>query len=365
MNIHFSEEKNKTEILFTKKEETLSILNEIHLEGRASFLIDKNVKNLFKSELQFTASTENNIMSVEPGEEAKSWEELKNILSFLTQRKQERSSPLIVIGGGSACDIGAFAASIYRRGIPLILIPTTLLAMVDAALGGKTAINYKENGRLYKNSIGSFYPASKIYCSPFWLETLHERERVSGVGELLKTLWLKGIDPPLKEIKEWIYSTNLERSAEIIKTKLWQFIQKSMEIKANIVEKDPKDKNGIREALNYGHSLAHALESIAKGEISHGEAVIWGMWIETDFFSPDGAFSSYLFKKIQELDLKLPSSFQNINSDDIEQCLKYDKKMKNQEISIQALTDLGKIEKKMLCIKKFSSFSADKLNSLN
>ena len=363
MDAYFPSIDKKTEIFFPRKKKMIDLINQMCTEEKVSFLIDKCVKDLFKNQLHITATHTKNVMTVNSGEQFKSWEGLHKILSFLVNNKQERNSPIVVIGGGSICDIGAFAASIYRRGIPLILIPTTLLSMIDASLGGKTAVNYKEGKKLYKNSIGTFYPASRIYCSSFWLQTLNKKEKISGIGELFKILWIRGIDPPLEEIKAWISCADPKKSNEIIETKLWHLIQKSIEIKIDIVKKDPVDRNGIREVLNYGHSLAHALESISNGKISHGEAVIWGMWIETDFFAPESKFSAFLLERIQKLGLKIPLSLQKVKSSDIEPYLKQDKKVRDKKLSIRALTDLGEIKKKIVHIEEFSTFSANKLNS--
>ena len=202
-----------------------------------------------------------------PGEAAKSWDELERILSGMLAADLTRDARVVGVGGGVVCDITALAASLYLRGCALVLIPTTLLAMVDAAIGGKTGINYGG----YKNIIGTFYPANEIRICPATLATLPEREYRSGLAEVIKTALLG--DAELLARLENEMSRVLERDEQLLEELVWECVA----VKGSIVEADLTE-TGVRAFLNLGHTFAHALESVqGLGSWSHGEAVAWGI----------------------------------------------------------------------------------------
>lgn len=268
------------------------------------------------------------------GESAKQWRELEMLLSHLAQKNVERSTTLVVVGGGAALDIGSLAASLYRRGMPLILVPTTLLAMVDATIGGKTAIDNGSGLALMKNFAGSFYPAQEVWINLDFLRTLPKRERISGAGEVWKTAWITG-----KKIDAEAIGAFVESGA--IRSALLPTIKTCLEIKKKIVEKDPLDKKRIREVLNFGHTVGHALESLSQGELSHGEAVLWGMAVETTLLGKKGeSMQKEIFAVIRDLQLKLPAVFQKNN---FLQALMADKKKKAGQWEMSLLTRPGKI----------------------
>ena len=178
-----------------------------------------------------------------------------------------RDTCFIGVGGGVVCDITAFAASIYMRGAPLILVPTTLLAMVDASLGGKTGIDFKG----YKNILGSFYPANEIRVYPEVLASLPEREYLSGLAEVIKHALLR--DKEMRETLQQEKERIMAREPELLS----RIIYRSQLVKQWYIEQDPYDLD-IRGHLNLGHTFGHALESIdGLGSWSHGEAVAWGI----------------------------------------------------------------------------------------
>jgi len=201
------------------------------------------------------------------GEESKSWEQLDRILGAMVQAGLNRDSTVIGIGGGVICDIASLAASIYMRGCHLVLIPTTLLAMVDAALGGKTAVNFGG----YKNLAGTFYPASEIRICAEFLHTLPQREYLGGLAEVLKSGMIGDAD---------LFELLHEKSDAVSgrdDTLLTEIVWRCVLVKGNIVEGDLRER-GLRAHLNLGHTFAHALESSAGlGSWSHGEAVAWGI----------------------------------------------------------------------------------------
>ncbi len=204
-----------------------------------------------------------------PGEEAKNWESVMSIIGKARHHSLARDGRFIALGGGVVCDVTAFAASIYMRGCAVTLIPTTVLAMVDASLGGKTGIDVFEA----KNFIGTFYPASELFlCSPV-LATLPESEFRNGLGEVIKHALLSQ-DAKLYDFLSDNRELILARDVSTLKI----MIELSLQVKNLYIEQDPKERKGIRDALNLGHTFAHALESLGHMQRwTHGEAVAWGV----------------------------------------------------------------------------------------
>lgn len=209
------------------------------------------------------------VLELPSGELAKNWQSVETIVGMAMKLSLARDSRFIAVGGGVVCDVTAFAASIFMRGCSVSLVPTTLLAMVDASLGGKTAIDLLGA----KNLVGTFHPADDIFISTDTLKTLSEAEFRNGLGEVLKHAVLADDDTLLRFLTDEKQSI-LERDAE----KLDRMIMVSLDVKRSYIEKDPTEQKGIRDALNLGHTFAHALESIGKmSRWSHGEAVAWGV----------------------------------------------------------------------------------------
>ncbi len=201
------------------------------------------------------------------GETAKSWPWAERILAAALEAGLGRDGRLAGVGGGVVCDLTAFAASLYMRGCRLALMPTTLLAMVDAALGGKTALNLAGA----KNLVGTFYPAEELVIWIPGLATLPPRELRCGLAEAIKTALLG--DPELLELLRARRSDLLRADPQA----LGQIVRRCLAVKGRIVENDLRENSG-RAILNLGHTFAHALES-ATGfrRYRHGEAVAWGL----------------------------------------------------------------------------------------
>ena len=203
------------------------------------------------------------------GEVSKNWTSIERIVSVAKERGLARDSKFLAVGGGVVCDMTAFAASIYMRGCSVSLVPTTLLAMVDASLGGKTAIDLLGA----KNLVGTFYPAKEVYVCAQTLETLGDAEFRNGLGEVLKHAVLSPDDSLATFLTDNRVSI-LQRSTGVLE----QMIMASLAVKRQYIERDPTEKQGIRDALNLGHTFAHALESVGNlSTWSHGEAVAWGV----------------------------------------------------------------------------------------
>lgn len=204
---------------------------------------------------------------INAGEAYKSIESVLAIVKLALEKNFNRNATFISIGGGVISDLTGFAASIYKRGISCQFIPTTLLAMVDASVGGKTGCDFSN----YKNMIGTFYPASVIHIYPSFIKTLPENEYRSGLGEAIKTAFLFN-----KEMTK-LFETQADKIMQREEKVLEKIIEGCVKAKACVVEKDFKEKNE-RALLNYGHTFGHALETCAGlGKVTHGEAVVWGI----------------------------------------------------------------------------------------
>jgi 3-dehydroquinate synthase len=211
------------------------------------------------------------IVLLRDGEGAKTVLEWERMLRAMAKAGLDRSSVLIAFGGGSIGDAGGFAASAYMRGIRFVQIPTTLLAMVDSSVGGKTGINIKEG----KNLVGAFHQPSLVLADLSFLRTLSARERQSGVYEILKCGLLKSA-----RLLELIDKTGGLRRAT--QRELAEAIAGAVRIKARIVERDEREA-GERVLLNLGHTLGHALEAATSYRVfTHGEAVGYGMEFVVD-----------------------------------------------------------------------------------
>lgn len=222
---------------------------------------------------------------VKTGDINKNIDSLAFIWKQLGDRGASRHSLAVNVGGGVVTDMGAFAAATFKRGIHFINVPTTLLSAVDAAVGGKTGINF--NG--YKNEIGAFAEADAVIISTTYFNTLPDQELLSGYAEMLKHGLLSN-----RNVYHDLLSHNVTGSAD--PERLLSLLEESVKIKADIVAKDPTEK-GLRKALNLGHTIGHAFESLAlsrRSPIPHGYAVAWGLvaelvlsHIQLDFPSDD------------------------------------------------------------------------------
>jgi len=211
-----------------------------------------------------------NIIEIKSGEQHKNFETLQYIIQQLITHQADRKALLINLGGGVICDMGAFAASIYKRGIHFIQLPTTLLAMVDASVGGKTGINFNS----YKNQVGTFTNPKLVYANSNFLKTLPKRQLKNGLAEMLKHGFLSGN----------LLSSEMVNDALAINSELQNHVFQSVNFKNEIVTLDFNEK-ADRKQLNYGHTIGHAIESYSlKNDgvqaLLHGEAIATGFIIE-------------------------------------------------------------------------------------
>ena len=209
------------------------------------------------------------IIEIEAGEDLKTIETATQLWEVLAEFEADRKALMVNLGGGVISDLGGFVASTYKRGIKFITIPTTLLGMCDASIGGKTGIDHQ----FLKNIIGTFAEAEQVFVYPQFLKTLPFAELRSGFAEMLK----HGLIGDQKHWQDLIFIENLTPES------IFPYVKTSMKIKQNVVQADFKEKH-VRKLLNFGHTIGHAIESLFLNQgnaIPHGEAVAMGMICET------------------------------------------------------------------------------------
>ena len=202
------------------------------------------------------------------GEGSKSQAELSHLYDALADLPADRQTAVVAVGGGVVGDLAGFAAATYNRGLPLVMVPTTLLAMVDSSVGGKTGINHPAG----KNLIGAFHQPAGVWVDTALLDTLPDREYRSGLAEVVKYGVI--LDAEFFAWQEAIAAAVLARDPAAVR----HVVRRSCELKAVVVEQDEREETGLRAVLNYGHTFAHAFEAVGGyGSWLHGEAVAAGM----------------------------------------------------------------------------------------
>ena len=287
--------------------------------SKVHVLYDANVKASFDQMNHTGWGIPVSSSAIASGESAKSFITLEQILQEFSANTLDRHSLIINLGGGMLGDLGGFAASIYMRGISFVQIPTTLLAQVDASVGGKVAVNF--NG--IKNLIGSFQQPKLVLIDVSTLSTLPERELNSGFAEIIKHALISDVD--FINILAKLDRARLTNETWI------SLIKKSCQIKASVVTQDPHEK-GIRKILNFGHTIGHAIESIAaktNTPLLHGECVALGMMAEAQIAQLRGSLSRSDVAQIKELLLRFNLPIKLANPLDTEEALRiitHDKK---------------------------------------
>ena len=302
--------------------------NTISEASKVFILTDENVAPFWLPETEYWLDCEDAVEIVlRPGEKYKTLQTVQRIWKTLMKHHADRNALLVNLGGGVITDLGGFAASTYKRGIKFINIPTTLLAMVDAAIGGKTGIDFGGG----KNQIGTFAEAKEVIVDPVFLETLPQRELLSGLAEMLKYGFIA--DAKLLETNLENYKQNIVRAGVI---------------KREIVAQDPTEK-GLRKILNFGHTLGHTIESYCLTTdypLLHGEAVALGMtaalWLSV---KQCGLGERVLQDYEQQLPMLLSEANLNLTEADVEPILSYlalDKKNKSDKTQFVLLEAVGK-----------------------
>ena len=343
-SISISSKKTTYDILIGKYllKENNSFLELTLAHKKIAIISDETVHNVQYSNLLDQVSDLNfdpHLFLIEPGESSKNWDVLKKVLDWLTELNFDRTDYVIAFGGGVVGDLVSLAASLFRRGINLIQVPTTFLSQVDSSVGGKTAIN---SGSA-KNSIGTFYHPKVVFCDISFLSTLPDRAFLAGYAEVLKMALVfdKGFYKFLIENQRLISSRD--------ETVLLHIIKKSLELKSKVVEIDETEQ-GDRALLNFGHTFGHALESYFdySEKLLHGEAVSLGMVLAARFSNQEGYLNECSLDDINDhLEaMKLPTVTTQIYNGklDVVKLLKFmkqDKKVVGDNINLILLKDVG------------------------
>ena len=292
---------------------------------------DKNVAKHHLEKIQSTLQVAKSVV-LPAGEEHKNLETVSYLWKSFLENGLDRKSTVIALGGGVIGDMAGFAASTYMRGIDWIAVPTTLLSMVDASIGGKTGFDLPEG----KNLIGSFHPPKLVLADPSLLLTLAERELISGMAEVVK----HGIisDPNL--------FTMCNRGMDWVKDHLEQIVKHAMAVKIKVIEEDPYEK-GIRATLNLGHTVGHAVELVSRFELRHGEAVSIGMVTEAKYAARVGLASQSTVEAIESTlsKLGLPTQIPDgMSREEIIRSMRVDKKKNAKSIRFALPVEIGKVK---------------------
>jgi 3-dehydroquinate synthase len=296
-------------------------------------LMDKNVAKYWGKAIQKALGKEAVYMEIPAGEEYKTLSTVEDILTSMLAHRFDRKSLLINIGGGVVCDMGGFAASIYMRGISFINVPTTLLAQTDAAIGGKTGIDFAG----FKNMLGSFAQPQAIICDTLFLSTLPQKEFRSGFAEVIKHALVYD-----KKFLSTLSKKNFGINNGVDLTKI---LSHSCTIKCAIVTKDPHEK-GLRKILNFGHTIGHALEMIShetKKPLLHGEAISIGMIAEARLSLLAGLLTKKDFESVEAIIGKagLPTKIKSSYKKTIYAKMLGDKKNEKRQLKWVLLKGIG------------------------
>ena len=315
------------------------ILRGIGLKGKILVVTNPKVGALYLSSLReslVAAGFEVESVTIPDGEEYKSLLQVERVYEAAVRMRLERSSTILALGGGVIGDLAGFAAATYLRGINFVQAPTTLLAQVDSSVGGKVAVNHRDG----KNLIGAFYQPRVVIADLETLHTLEERDFISGMAEIIKAGLIK--DPHLCSV--------LAKKVRAIKDQdretLGQVIATACSIKAKVVEADELE-GGIREILNYGHTIGHALEAETGYEVyRHGEAVAIGMHGAARLAVLMGICRPQLLEFTLDLleRYQLPTRISGLSMERLIERMSWDKKISGGELRLVLPVATGRVE---------------------
>jgi len=310
-------------------------LKENGFSGKVVIITNPIVKKLYGNALKQSLTRDGFkviTLEVPDGEEQKSLETAGSLYHELTEHYAERTTPILALGGGVIGDLAGFVAATYLRGVPLVQIPTTLLAQVDSSIGGKVAVNH---GQL-KNKIGAFYQPRLVITDIDTLKTLAAKELANGLAEVIKSAVIRD-----KEFFAYL-EANLDQIKSLDARLVEEIVFRSVRIKAEIVEKDERDL-GLRGILNYGHTIGHAIESASDFKMEHGEAIAIGMLAAGRISNQLGMLDQNELNRlkcvIERADL--PTEIPGLQVKRLLQAIKHDKKILEGKIRFVLLTSIG------------------------
>lgn len=304
-------------------------------ERKICIVTDSNVEKHYGEELRSLLSDAFKTVVLfvfQAGEAQKNLSTVGNLYEFLIRNKFDRKDLLLALGGGVVGDLTGFAAATYLRGIDFVQVPTSLLAMVDSSIGGKTGVDYLH----YKNMVGAFYQPKLVYINIASLQTLPEDQYYAAMGEILKHGLIQDAN-----YYEWLIN-HLTEIYEREMPVLEEMVLRSVQIKQAVVEADPKEQ-GIRAILNFGHTIGHAIESLKQFQMLHGECVALGMQAAAYISWKRDYIEKEEFFEIRDMfaGFHLPISLDNLETNDILEVMKNDKKTIGGVIQFILLKEIG------------------------
>ena len=317
-----------------------SLIKRLKVGRDAVVITNKHLASLYSKPLEDSLRKSGisvRFESIPDSEKAKAANIATNLINKISAYDTEKSIFIVAFGGGVTGDLAGFVAAVYKRGVPYIQIPTTLLAQVDSSIGGKVAIDLP----LAKNLVGAFYQPKLVLSDTALLKSLSGRQVTSGLGEIIKYGVIK--DQKLFSYLESNYGLMLNLNAKALE----YVIARSSAIKAHFVEKDELDRKGIRAALNFGHTIGHAIEAASSysGRYNHGEAVALGMIVACEIALKLKMLKSSDADRIRDLISKcgLPTKIKGLRLSDIYNAQLHDKKFVNCKNRFVLPAGIGKI----------------------
>ena len=316
----------------------LEELVQLHLpRRRVAMVVDTTVHELYRAGRLGSSPWQGETLTIPPGETSKTRDQWARLTDKLLERQFGRDSGLIALGGGVTGDLAGFVAATYMRGLPYIQVPTTLLAMLDASVGGKTGVDTPQG----KNLIGAFHPPTAVLADPLTLKTLPEREYHGGLAEAVKHGLIAD-----RDYFEWMETASAaltSREPEAVS----HLIRRSIEIKAEIVSGDERE-SGRRAILNAGHTVGHALEQVSGYQLPHGEAVALGLMAESQLAERLGIAPSGLRARVGALlgQMGLPQRLPlRLDPEALLSSMAADKKNRDSQIRFALPSALGQVHR--------------------
>jgi 3-dehydroquinate synthase len=278
------------------------------------------------------------VLPIPDGERAKKAAVAVSCWEALGEAGFTRSDAVVTFGGGATTDVGGFVAATWLRGVKVVHVPTTLLGMVDAAVGGKTGVNTRSG----KNLVGAFHEPAGVLCDLSTLRSLPRAELLAGLGEVIKCGFIA--DPAILTLVDGNEPSGLDADSPVLR----ELVERAVRVKAAVVSADLKETGGSpddpgREILNYGHTMAHAIERTENYRIRHGEAVSIGCVYVAELASRAGTLATDIVERHRHTFARvgLPTSYSKASFDDLHRAMRVDKKARGSQLRFVVLSDLA------------------------
>ncbi|MBT0995191.1 3-dehydroquinate synthase [Cellulomonas sp. DKR-3] len=350
MTDHLDQQPNESRRVTVSGERPYDVVIGRHLLGELPGLLGTNVRRVLVVHPAALATTADTILEdlraagydafgaeVPDAEEAKTAQVAAFCWGVLGQADFTRTDAVVAVGGGATTDLGGFVAATWLRGIQVVQVPTTVLAMVDAAVGGKTGINTAEG----KNLVGAFHPPAGVLCDLASLESMAPFDFVAGLAEIVKAGFIA--DPRILELVEANVDLLKDPAAAARSDVLLELVERAVVVKAKVVGEDLKEA-GLREILNYGHTFGHAIEHVERYQWRHGAAVSVGMVFAAELARLAGRLSDEVVARHRSIltSLGLPTTYRGDRWERLLTAMRRDKKTRGDVLRFVVLEDVGR-----------------------